>query len=381
MPENFFADTQKNPTPPSRLDWYSIQVDWPYDALTLQVEIFTTRRLDAFQWLVGAILFQNGDNIPALKKIVQDLGILQNNLLYKPIEDLVLRGFCAWRDLEQEHDLANLYMTEPGVRFFNEDRIQSLPERHGITLYFDAITRAYCFRKCRPADANPTNPILDPSTLDPVRTGISTDHLRSILKERQEPFFTDKHQIREIQVQKGVRLWLSQKLVIGIDSQGHAVVRMEKAMPYQETWLQKQSVVLESLWQTGSIFPWPAEMPAAIPLVPFDEWWNRTERLVAPAALIHEVVSMIRNARSTLTLHPLWQQLPNINDAVNEALSRGVTLGPPENGDEDVIIRNDQGQVIQLNRIWVKSPSGQSVEIPVASIPRKLKGITLPGSR
>lgn len=394
MPETYSNgkhNAHKNAdTPP----WCSLNLDWPFETVIVETETVTSREPNPFEWAVVRILQEFEDKPPSLAEAAEELGIKDPVFLTETLKSLLKSGAIEKGDPEGNLEFSNCRLTATGHAFLTRQQLSSLPERHGMELYFDIMTGEHITRPPRGRRKEPKNPVIPVDTLPDRRTNIGLDTARQLAKAQDEPFLTAQSKLTGVNVQheQGSIAWRTYEIRLSIDVNGAISCLIQGGTESQQQWLDQldlrheliERLLLSSIGQTYLQLLASAKQ--------HDPWRQSVDRPISPSHVAEDARATLKSARQQIMAHVYWLSLPEVRNELLRAADRGIhctLFGQSPQTDEDLDSLPESIEVIQtpespgmhneiailvdefkglvIDRVELTSPSKRTTEVIVAS--------------
>lgn len=403
MQEIYSNGKENTKTNSNKLPWCSVKVDWPYEVVTAQAEVATSRQPNVFEWIVVRILQEFAGQPPTLAEAAEELGIKDPVFLTETLQGLIENGVVEKQNPDGGVDFSNYSLTSAGQMFLDQQKVNNLPERHGLELLFDAITTEHIVRQPANTFQLLQNPIIASDKLAARRTNIGLDTARRFARAQDEPYLSAQSKMTDIKVlyDLGSIIWLAREAALSIDSSGTLHCTLIGATEEQQQWLNRLDLthnIFTELFATSI----GQSYRDALPTKQFPQWHQATDDLIAPSLINKEAADVVTSAKEELFLNAYWLSIPEVRSKVLHAANRGVRciiygqvsqmaddLGDLA-GSVEIIEQNESSQktskivlaadgsrAVSIDRVQLHGTLKQQVEIIVASFLKKSDALRL----
>lgn len=348
--------------------WGEVVIAWPFERVTLDLEVVTTRDLTTLEWVLERILDEFSEDPPTLAEAAAELGLAEPRFLLDTLRQLldlqaVERTAKVAEDNTGKLDLAQLQLTPMGRELFRQGKIEGAPEHPRLELFFDVMTGEHQAKLPKPQpDAAGRLRLLSEDEWPAPKSTLSLDHLRTYSKERGERYHRGETRIRAASIQEDDSPFFvcDLPILLSLDAEG-AVQISGPLSAKQRTWLQENA---QRLVAHASL---PGALaPASDPPVATAAWLGQDRRLISVRELGQVIMGLLDRAKHEVVLHGCWRDLLDLGGALQRQSARGVHCVVRSQEPTTLDHWEDRGE--QPPGFVLGSQSAELAELPVALV-------------
>lgn len=143
------ADAAPPASAPRTTPWETVRVRWPYEKVTVALEVVVTRDLTTLEWVLERILDEFGEQSPSLTEAAEELGLGEPVFLQSTLQSLLALHAVAPRTTSagtgeapdpERLDLSDVGLTDSGRELYRLGKIDGAPSHPRTSLFFDVLT-------------------------------------------------------------------------------------------------------------------------------------------------------------------------------------------------------------------------------------------------